>query len=303
MNNNYIDDNELLVDRFDNGENSDGGKDPKFRRPKKIFKKRRTAIVFLVILGVLVLGALTGLGIWLFAPEPEYDDSAAFYFSSDILSEDGGEFVAYESIEFNVYNYADALRVSKEPLESFSVEVRADGRNITSKSEINIGETAMAPNIRSGCAVSVKVPEKYNDKLIEVSVISSPIKKELKASFRIEPAWGYEVKDEKGNVAAELVIYANRDVNLMLTWDGEKLIADSTNSYVRTAENGEKSCIISLSAGMSTDVALFKTDIQDLIKNTSKAFSLSETEEEAEKPEETKETQETEEISETEEVA
>ncbi|MBR4881267.1 MAG: hypothetical protein IKU19_04995 [Clostridia bacterium] len=272
----------------------------KFRTPKKIVKKKRLLAVLFVLLGLIAAGALCFGAYMLFGPEKGYDDSAAFYFSSDLLSEEGKEYIVYDTIDFNVYNYADALRVSKEPVEDFSVTVKADGKDITARSEISMGERAMAADVRSGCAVSVSVPEKYNDKIIEITVKSFPVEKELKASFKLEPAWGYSVNDEKGNVCAELVIFANKDVSLEFSWDGEKLIPDSTDSYIRTAEDGENKCNISLSGGMSITVPMFKADPDKVIASDSNAIKLEAvkytiTEEEA--PETEEASSETEEVS------
>ncbi len=246
----------------------------KFRTPKKIVKKKRLLTVLFIILGLILVGGACFGAYMLFGPEKGYDDSAAFYFSSDLLSEEGGEYVVYDTIDFNVYNYADALRVSKEPVEDFSVTVKADGKDITARSEISMGERAMAPDVRSGCAVSVSVPEKYRDKVIDVIVKSSPVEKELRGSFKLEPAWGYEINDEKGNVCAELVIFANKDISLEFSWDGEKLIPDSTDSYIRTAKDGENKCSISLSGGTSITIPIFKVNAAKVYDSDSKAVTL-----------------------------
>ncbi|MBQ4602142.1 MAG: hypothetical protein IJB24_04700 [Clostridia bacterium] len=296
MKDNMIKDNELLVEEAPVAPEKE---ELVFRTPKKIVKKKRLLTVLFIILGLILAGALCFGAYMLFGPEKGYDDSAAFYFSSDLLNEEGGEYVVYDTIDFNVYNYADSLRVSKEPVEDFSVTVKADGKDITARSEISMGERAMAPDVRSGCAVSVSVPEKYRDKVIDVTVKSFPVEKELKGSFKLEPAWGYSVNDEKGNVCAELVIFANKDISLELSWDGEKLIPDSTDSYIRTAEDGENKCNIQLSGGMSITIPMFKAEPEKVIASDSKAVVLK-----AVKYTVTEEAPETEEVSgETEEVS
>lgn len=272
MNDNMNNSSQLLVEGNDTI-NADE-KALSFRKPKKIVKKARARTVLLILLIALVAAGLTFAGFMLFGPGEVYDDSTAFYFTGDLVSEEGGEYTVYDSIDFNVYNYADSLRVSKEPLESFTVKVECEGKDITSKSEITMGEVAMAADVRSGCAVSVKVPEQYNGSVIDITVVSYPINKELRGSFKVLPQWGYEIKDAKGNVCAELMIYANKDVSLELEWDGEKLIPDSTDSYIRTAENGENKCNIQLSAGMSTTIPLFKVNPDKVYSNKTKAISL-----------------------------
>ncbi|MBQ4561506.1 MAG: hypothetical protein IJA55_04140 [Clostridia bacterium] len=264
MKDNLINDNELLVEELAGTEEEE----LKFRRPKKEINKKRLLIVLFIILGIVVAGALSFAAYMIFKPEKGYDDSAAFYFSSDLLSEEGGEFVVYDTIDFNVYNYADSLRVSKEPVTDFTVRIKADGKDITTKTDISMGERAMAPNVRSGCAVSVSVPEKYRSKVIDVTVTSSPVQKVITASFKVLPAWGYTINDKEGNVCADLVVYANKDVSLELIWDSEKLVPDSTDSYIRTAEAGKPKCIIELTSGTSVTIPMFKLDpTQDYTKD------------------------------------
>lgn len=297
---NMIKDNELLVEEL--GGVSEAEEELRFRRPRKIVKRKRLFIVLFIILGLIVAGAAS-FGIYmLFRPEEPYDDSAAFYLSSDLLSEEGGEFVVYDTIDFSVYNYADSLRVSKEPIEDFGITVKVDGKDITPKTEITAGDKVMPADERSGCEVSIKVPEKYRDKTVEVIVKSSPVPKEIKASFRIEPAWGYSVYDEKGLICAELVIFANKDTALELNWNGEKLIPDSTNPYIRTAKDGENKCRIQLTAGMSTTIPLFKADPEKDYSDDTRVLSLESveyivTEDKNDQADETSEiTEETEEV-------
>ena len=128
MKDNMIKDNELLVEEAPVAPEKE---ELVFRTPKKIVKKKRLLTVLFIILGLILAGALCFGAYMLFGPEKGYDDSAAFYFSSDLLNEEGGEYVVYDTIDFNVYNYADSLRVSKEPVEDFSVTVKADGKDIT----------------------------------------------------------------------------------------------------------------------------------------------------------------------------
>ena len=102
MKDNYIEQSQLLTDSVpeDNIEDAQ----PRFRRPRRIFKKKRRLVILLLLAGLIIIGSLTVLGFMLYEPEQVYDDSAAFYFSSNLLSEEGGEFTVYDDIEFNVYN-------------------------------------------------------------------------------------------------------------------------------------------------------------------------------------------------------
>lgn len=281
---NYIEASELITD--EGAAEEVNAKEPKFRRPKRIFQKRKRRIILFILAIILLLGALTLLCFKLFEPEKEYDDSAAFYFSGNLLDENGGKVTTvYDSIEFNVYNWADSLRVSKEPLESFDVKVEAEGKDITGKSEISTGETAMMPDVRSGCTVVIELPEKYYDKKIDVTVTSSPIEKELKGSFIIKPEWDYEIRDKEGDVCAELVIFANKDVSLTVEWDSEQLIADSTDSYIRAAENGATSCEVELAGGTGVSIPMFKLDVQADFSSDDEAVKVKKSKNKSEKEE------------------
>ncbi len=283
MKDNYIEANELLME--EGAAEEVNVTEPKFRRPKRIFQKRKIRILLLILAILLLASAVTVLCFKIFEPEKVYDDSAAFYFSSNLLSEDGGEFTVYDSIEFNVYNYADSLRVSKEPLEGFEVKVEADGKDITGKTEISTGETAMAPDVRSGCTVVIGLPEKYYDKKVDVTVTSSPIEKQIKGSFIIKPEWNYEIRDKEGDVCAELVIFANKDVTLTVEWDTEKLIADSTDSYVKASGNEASSCKVELVGGSSVSIPMFKIDISDDFSSDEKVIKVSKSKHESEEKE------------------
>ncbi|MBR6514431.1 MAG: hypothetical protein IKT46_06330 [Clostridia bacterium] len=274
MKDNMIKDNELLLEEL---AGVSAEEELKFRKSRKVIKKKRALIVLFIILGLVVVSALSVVAFIKLRPEPGYDDSAAFYFSSDILTEEGGEYKFYDTIDFNIRNYADELRISKEPIENFVITVKADGKDITPKADITMGEATMAPDVKSECAVSVSVPEKYSESIIDISVVSSPVNKELKGSFVLEPAWDSYIEDQKGNYCAELVISANKDVALELSWDGEKLIADNTNSYIKTAENGENKCIIELSSGMSITIPMFKADPSKNYANDTKVVTVEET--------------------------
>ncbi len=233
--------------------------DNKFRRSKNRHNTKATKIFALCALGLAVILALTLL-IYIIGSAVIDPDSRSFYFSSDLLSEEGGEFIAYDSINFNVYNYADELRISKEDIEDFEITLECDGKNITKKADISLGVKAMEANVRSGCAVSITLPAKYTGKKVDVKVTSAPIEKTISATFTVKPKWNYEVNDEKGNVCAEIVIYANKKTSVKLSWDPEKLIPDSTNSYIREAGAEENFCYVEVASGTSVTIPMFKVN-------------------------------------------
>lgn len=278
MKDNYNDQNQLLL--AEDGEEDIKDTEPVFRRPRRLFKKRRRLIILIALAVIIVIGSVTVLAFMLNRPEDVYDDSAAFYFSSNLLSEEGKEFTVYDSIEFNVYNYADALRTSAEPLDDFKVTVSAEGEDITSETEISTGEKSMVSGVRSGCTVIISVPEEYWNTPLDVTVVSSPIAKELHGRFTVLPEWGYELKDSEGNYTAELIIFANEKVAVEVEWNAEKLEPDSTNPYVEASQNNDKAVFtVELDAGTSASIPMFKiADISEKYDTDSKVITVKKTE-------------------------
>lgn len=247
---------------------------PRFRKPLNLRGKRNVRITSVLLLALLLIIGVVGIIIGLTDRSTPFDDSLAFYFTSDLLSEDGGEFIAYDTIEFNVRNYADSLRVSREAIENFEITITCNGKDITKKAEISLGVTDMEPNVRSGCAVSITLPNKYINQPVEVSVTSYPIEKTISGVFTLKPGWGYEVNDSKGSICSELVIYANKSVSVKVTWDEDKLIPDSTEEYIRAEGLGNNYCRIDLEAGSVITVPLFKADTSKDYSDNSKVITV-----------------------------
>lgn len=276
MNKNYIDDNELLVDKFDNSVKIEEEK-LKFRKPKHIFRKRRNLIVLISILSAIAIAATAVTCAIIFKPVEPYDDSAAFYFSGVGVSEEGSKMVVYDKIEITVRNYADSLRISKEPVENFTVKVSCDGNDITKKAKLTLGDTSLVPEMRSETKVTVTLPQEYYNVPIDVTVTSSPLVKELKGTFIIRPTWSYSVEDGEGNSTAYLNVSAEKDVTLEFEWDAALINPDRTDAFVKTAEAGESKCSINLSAGMTVTIPLFKTpELQELLTEESECIKLRE---------------------------
>lgn len=236
------------------------GTEPKFRKPRYIFRKKKIIALAIVLAVFITAGVGMLVGYLVYEPEKVYDDSTAFYVTSNLLSEEGGKYTVYDRIEFDIYNYADSLRVSAEPVEISDIRVEADGKDITGKVDITLSESLIAPEVRSASNVVITLPEKYHGTELGVTVLSAPIEKVLKGTFVVVPEWGYELKDKEGDVCAELVIYANKDVTLQVEWSAEKLIPDSTNPYIRTAKLNEMKCTVELSSGMGISIPMFKID-------------------------------------------
>lgn len=247
-----------------------------FRKPNHFSRKKKGLIALIVILALLAASGI-GFAVYkIFFSGSGYDDSASFYFSSNILSEEGGKFKAVGAIDFDIYNYADTLRTSKEKIEGFDIKVTANGKDITAKSTVVTGERSMEAEVRSACNVKIEIPREYHNKLIEVKVTSKPVEVVLKGSFDYEPSWGYEIKDD--GVCVELILFANKDVTVNVEWDKDELTADSTNPYIEASGIDKNKCSVSLAGGMSASLYFFKADLEEEYSANTKAIKVTENE-------------------------
>ena len=263
-----LDEKDPAADLFEEKEE----KELEYRKPRSAKRNKLVLIVLLCVLGVAVIAGAV-FGCIAFFSEEEYDNTADFYFSSDLLSQEGGEYTVYGDIEFNLTNYADALRTSAENIESYSVSIKADGKDITSKCGIEKELSALTKGSRTSGKVTVSVPDKYCGIPLDVEVVSYPVDVTLKGRFTVLPDWGFKFSDEEGSVAASLSLYANEEITLLVKWDPDKLIADSTNAYVKASDE-DYECEVTLAAGTGAEIYFFKPDMNAVFKEDEKSFPI-----------------------------
>jgi len=254
---------DIILSENDISENSgygDEGLDKsQFRQPRKRGHGKAVIIVaasfaaLLLIVGIII--AVTHIH-----KDKPYDNTEPFYFSSDLLKEDGAEYSVYGDICFTVCNFADELRCSMQDIESVSITVSSEGKDVTSKCIIKNELDLLPAEKNTVSSIAITVPEELNGFPLEVKAVSAPIEITLKGIFTVLPGWGYELKDEAGSVNAELVVWANEETTLKVTWNPEELIADPTNSYVKASDSSE-SCEVTLAAGTGAEIFFFKTDV------------------------------------------
>ena len=259
-------DDEQITPPQKNAGNSDGDFEAdfeespeKFRKPSHIANKR-LLIILCCVAGAAVIALLTFLGFKLFSSNT--DESAMLYFSSNILCEDGTKAVAYEAISFDLYNYADELRVSKEEIKDIDIDILCEGKSILSDCAVETGEKAMQADIPASCNVLINLPEKYANKDIEVIASTKPIKKEIKATFSYITNWGSTIEDKEGNSVAVLNLTANSDVVLEVEWQPTQVVPESTNQHIKSLSANQNKCTVKLKTGEETQIAFFKTDIK-----------------------------------------
>lgn len=231
----------------------------KYRQPRKTGNNKAVTIIVICVLAVLLIcGTIFGLS--RLHKEKPYDNTAQFYFSSDLLSETGNEYSVYDEIRFTVRNYADELRCSAQDIESVTFTVTCEGKDITSECTVTSDLQVLPASKPVDSNVRIIVPERYDGIPVEVKAVSAPIEISLIGSFTVLPSWGSELKDSAGSVNATFVIWADEDVDFTVSWDTDALVADPTNAYVKASEN-DGECTVSLLAGTGTEIVFFKSDI------------------------------------------
>ncbi len=133
--------------------------------------------------------------------------------------------------------------------------------------------SALTKGSRTSGKVTVSVPEEYCTVPLDVEVVSYPVEVTLKGEFTVLPDWGYDFSDEEGSVSAALSLYANEEVTLLIKWDPEKLIADSTNAYVKASDE-DYECEVTLAAGTGAAIYFFKPDMNAVYNEDDKSFPI-----------------------------
>ena len=203
-----------------------------YRKPLKILKRRRAVIASIIALSIIAAAGLIFLGFKLFARSLS-PMNETFYFTSDLLSDiPGKEYITYKTIDFTLCNFADELRTSKKNIDDFKVNVFSGTDDITAKCKISCDTFKLSAKERTSVGVSIKIPDDYYDMPVTVSVESFPISNTLSAVFTVRGDWGYEYEDAENEFAGKLIIWANTDVTLKLSWDPDRVTPDYSNLLI-----------------------------------------------------------------------
>lgn len=242
-------------------ENSETPDRSMFRRSRKKNEKKKVLIITLCcILGAALITGAVFLAIWIFGGN-SYDRTSEFYFTSDILTEDGGNFASSGDIRFTLYNYADALRTNIYNIETFDVTVKSGGKDITSKCTVQKSAESMPKNVRSSVSVTVSLPENYDGTPVDVYVKSKPTEIVLRGTFTVVPEWSYSLESEEGSIVATLVLSCNDGGEFEVEWDKDKVSADNNDPAVASADGNK--CTIVLSEEGSYELRFFKNDVDE----------------------------------------
>ena len=260
----------------------------KFRKPNHFRRKKALLMVLLVILACALLAGLVFGAYKLFfgrGKEKAYDYGSAFYFASDLLSEKGKDYSVNGVIRFEIRNYADELRVSKEKIENFEITLKCDGKDITENAKVSTGERSMDSGMKSNCKVEITLPEKYYGQKVEVSCKSKPIAVVLKGTFTISAAYNYSVAepDDEGysvtenGVYVEISLTAEEDTTFNVEINTKKLYVlptDDEQDYIGRYKTDDGKYTIPVAAGSETVIHLLKADTNQSFDDSSKAIKV-----------------------------
>ena len=233
----------------------------KYRHPRKRGKKKLVVIISLAcILAILLATVIILIVSGSKKEEPVNDNTGTLYFTSDLLSAEGGSFTVFDRIEFDLHNYADELRVSDRTIEEYSVRVMSGTEDITAECRIAKEKASLAAESIVSAGVAVEIPAERMNTPLDVIVASEPENIVLKGSFTVVPSWTWVYSDSSGSVSGRLYIAANKEMTVRASWDPELVTADPTNPYIK-ADEDETSCTLTLEAGSGAEIYFFKKDV------------------------------------------
>lgn len=255
----------------------------KFRKPNRFRRKKTTKLVLLILcICLLAAGVVFGVYKLFFDKNEPYDDSLSYYFSSNHLTEQGTDIYQTGEISFNVCNFADDLRISKEKIESFDIKVSANGEDITKKVNISTGERAMESGVRSTCEVTIELTDEYYGIPVEVNCVSYPREVTLKGTFTVKPVHTYTVSEASDSeyklldtsVAVEVTLKAEEDTSFSLEYDSDRLIIDSTNEFITAYSTGDNSYLLPVAGGSELTVIFYKKDVDEVFDRSTDALKI-----------------------------
>lgn len=286
MDENIYGDDGLIIDD-DHASEELEAEEIKFRKPNR-FRQKKTARLILLILCIALIAAGAVFGVYklFFDKNEPYDDSLSYYFSSNHLTEQGADIHQIGAITFNICNFADDLRVSKEKIEDFDIRVTANGEDITKKVDISTGERAMESGVRSTCEVTIELTDEYYDIPVEVSCVSAPREVTLTGTFTVKPAHTYTVSEASDteyklldtSVAVEVTLKAEEDASFSLEYDPDRLVIDSTNEFIAAYSTGDNSYLLPLAGGSEITVIFYKQDVDEVFDKSSDAIKVEKSE-------------------------
>ncbi len=244
---------------FNGGEDEDEVPERGYRSPRKKSRKKTLLTILICAAASLLLAGVVFAVIRL-TEKPVYDNTGSFYFSSDLLSADGGEFTVYNEISFRVNNFADKLRVSESEIDSYSVKISRNGADVTDLCSVTKEAGSLPAGTVASSLVTVSLPDDLFNTPLEVEVSSRPTEIVLRGTFTVVPSWGWSLTDEAGSVCCKLVVWANEDITARVSWDETLLIADKNDPNVKASDT-DGSFTVVLAAGTGTEIYFFKNDI------------------------------------------
>ncbi len=231
----------------------------------KTDKRRRTQ--WGLLLAVLVSAAVLATGFTMakyvnrWQSDPALAEAKAFYFTSDLLKEAGGD----NKTIYELYGWGEGIKID---LRNFEDEKRFSETDITYEVTCT-PETGTvvqdAAGTIPGKSVSSKAilikPEPGASTVTVTAKATGPYRKTLTATFTLKETAQpqFQIVDATGNAAAELIIKGgNTTKEFILSWNSDQMTPDRTNTLLRFS--GESQAKLTIPASGSCSILLFKSD-------------------------------------------
>lgn len=217
------------------------------------FKKNKRAISILLIFTVACLGFWVYGKYYASTSRDNVLKAQDMYFRSNLLKKKDKQdtkidhtitnWQSGDSINLTFMNFPDSERYTATDIEytlsasDTNVTFKKDGSDIDATTPITISASS-SKETHNSQEIKMYIADSFFDDNTEqtvkvVATVTKPYEYQLSAIFHIQQkATGYQVKveDNSGSPYAKVTITTNQDINLLLEWDGSKLVPDKTNA-------------------------------------------------------------------------
>lgn len=216
-------------------------------------KQPAKLLVVLLLMGALCVTSITIAKYFSEKEDSGILESDTMYFTSDYLKEESEQAIYYidpaeTSFSIQLFNYADALRISQDDI-AFEI----------SATNANVNPTTGTLTKASGTSSITIKPVTGKEEITVTATSTAPYKKELTATFIRKKGNDYKIEDAQGNYAAVLTMVCRDDsqgITIVLPAD---VIPDETDESI-TKGTGANTYTFKPSQAGIYSIALFKTD-------------------------------------------
>lgn len=219
-----------------------------------IKKQPAKLLVVFLLMGALCVTSITIAKYFSEKEDSGILESDKMYFTSDYLKEKSEQATYYidpaeTSFSIQLFNYADALRISQDDI---AFEISATNASVNT----NKGTLAKAS---STSLITITPENTVQDEITVTATSTSPYEKILTATFIRKKGNDYKIEDAQGNYAAVLTMICRDDgqeITIVLPAD---VIPDETDESITKGTDANTYTFKPSQAGIYS-IALFKTE-------------------------------------------